>query len=70
MAGPVISESSELGREMWKWNHTDREVHPSDEDKPSHEQLRGVRPSTPLMYPKMLFKARKKSNNHRCPKRR
>jgi hypothetical protein len=54
----VISEDSALGREYWRWNHTTREVHPSDEDKPMHERLHGMRPAEPLEFPKMLHMAR------------
>ncbi len=58
----IISPSSVYGRELWAWDHTEREVHPDDNDLPDHLQLRGKRPAIPLEYPKMLFKARKKTN--------
>jgi hypothetical protein len=53
----VITPDSALGRELWKWDHTIAEVHPADEDKPSHEQLRGVRPTSFQEFPQMLYKA-------------
>ncbi len=64
MAGPLISEASALGRELWKWDHTTREVHPADDNDlvPEHLKLRGVRPAIPLEYPKLLYKAKKKAN--------
>lgn len=54
----VITPDSALGRELWKWDHTTREIHPSDEDKPSHEQLRGMRPTEWQEFPQMLYIAR------------
>lgn len=53
----VITPDSALGRELWKWDHTTREIHPSDEDKPSHEQLHGMRPTEWQEFPQMLYKA-------------
>jgi hypothetical protein len=53
----VITPDSALGRELWKWDHRMDEVHPADEDKPSHEQLRGVRPTQFQPFPQMLYKA-------------
>lgn len=60
--GVVISQDSTLGRELWSWDHTTREIHPADEDKPAHEQLHGRRPAIPLEYPKMLYKAQIRTN--------
>ena len=53
----VITPDSALGRELWKWDHTTLEVHPSDEDKPAHEQLRGLRPVSFQKFDMMLYKA-------------
>lgn len=55
--GVVYSDDSEYGREMWRWNHTVRETHPADEDKPEALRLHGMRPATLQEYPKMLYKA-------------
>ena len=52
----VISPSSELGKELWKWDHRVNETHPDDDG------IHGMRPAIPLEYPKMLFKARKRAN--------
>src|SRR5205809_786817 len=64
----VITDDSALGRELWKWNHTAREIHPSDEDKPAHEQLHGLRPCEFQPFPQMLYRAQQHpiSKQMRC----
>jgi hypothetical protein len=55
----IITDDSTMGRELWRWNHTVREVHPADEDKPRDQQMHGLRPVVYPQYPRMLYKAHK-----------
>lgn len=46
----LISGDTPYGKELWKWEHTDSETHPSDSN------LRGMRPTHPQPYPAMLYR--------------
>lgn len=52
----LVTPESELGKELWKWDHTERETNPVD---PS---IRGKRPATFQAFPKMVYRAVKKPN--------
>lgn len=54
--GVVISPESELGKELWKWDHAVNESHPSD------PTIRGLRPTTFQAFPKMVYKATKRED--------
>lgn len=47
----IVPPDSPYGRELWKWEHREDEVCPSD------PTIRGMRPSSPRMYPAMMYKA-------------
>lgn len=51
----LIAPDTPYGKELWKWEHTQGETHPSD---PS---IRGMRPATRQAYPAMLYKALQKN---------
>lgn len=62
--GMEISIYSDMGRELWKWDHTVDEIHPADKDRDAHEQLHGMRPGRGGIpdyprYPMMMYRARK-----------
>ena len=46
-----IPPDSPYGRELWKWEHREDEVCPTDKN------LRGMRPATRREYPAMMYKA-------------
>lgn len=46
----LITPETPYGKEMWKWDHTEGETHPSD------GAVRGMRPSGYRAYPAMVYK--------------
>lgn len=51
----VISPDSRYAKELWKWDHRIDEIHPETGEH-------GMRPSTFMEYPRMLYKAHKRPN--------
>lgn len=49
--GVIVPIDSPYGKELWKWEHRQDETHPQD------VTVRGMRPSSPQMYPAMMYKA-------------
>ena len=47
----IVPPDSPYGRELWKWEHREDEVCPTDKN------IRGMRPATPRMYPAMMYQA-------------
>lgn len=47
----LIAPDTPYGKELWKWEHRQDEVHPQD------PTLRGMRPATPQAYPQMMYQA-------------
>lgn len=51
----LIAPDTPYGKELWKWDHTEGETHPSD------SSVRGMRPATFQNYPSMLYRATQKN---------
>jgi len=51
----LVAPETPYGKELWKWEHTDSETHPSD------STIRGMRPTHPQMYPAMLYRCTQKN---------
>ena len=47
----IVTPDTPYGKELWKWEHREDETCPQD------STIRGMRPSSPRMYPAMLYKA-------------
>ncbi len=47
----IVPPDSPYGRELWKWEHREDEVCPTD------KTIRGMRPATPRAYPAMMYQA-------------